>query len=145
MNAQTQCGTYLNGRSYATTERRVTTFPFDKYLGHDILSDDDEDGGEGMPESSGTEDHVYRPPDGARLKLDVLSAKDRTLRRTRFLVTMDCMPGRELVFAPLGVAPGAYTNHLPLPDPDLDGALSSRRRLHQVSKTVWSFNYSLLI
>ena len=74
-------------------------------------------------------------PEGARLRLDVLSAKDRTLRRTRFVVTMGCMPGREEL-AHLGAAPGTYTRHLALPDPDLDGAISTRRRARQASERV---------
>ena len=125
--------------SYAATEKRVTTFPMDKYLGHGIFSDSDDEDGEWDLEEDG---HSSRSkgnnkgedtlPEGARLCLDVLTAKARTLRRPRFMVSMDVMPGRDLAAAHLGMPPGTYTGHLPLPDPDLDGAASWRRRVHQV-------------
>ena len=123
--------------SYAATERRVTTFPFEKYLGHGFSDDDDDGMLEGHVDgAAATLPDLDMLPEGARLQLDVLSAKDATLRRTRFLVSMECMPGRETAAggAHLGAAPGAYTNHLPLPDPDLDAAASTHRRVHQVQR-----------
>ena len=136
--------------SYAATERRVTTFPFDKYLGHGFSDDDDDDALEGPADgAAATALDRHQLPEGARLQLDVLAAKDATLRRTRFLVSMECMPGREAATggSHLGAAPGAYTNHLPLPDPDLDAAASTHRRVHQVRRGKGSyarFNCSLM-
>ena len=115
------------------------TFPFEKYLGHGLIvaENDDawaDDGSEGA-KAWGKEDELKELPEGARLRLDVIAAKERTLRRPRFVMSMEVMPGRDHVMASshLGMPPGSYTGHLPLPDADLDGAASWRRRIHQVS------------
>lgn len=68
-------------------------------------------------------------PPAEMQELDVLPARDRLLRRTRFLVFMETMVGRADTHdqdAPFG----AYTSHLPLPDGNID--LPVRRRVHQV-------------
>ncbi|GAX72771.1 hypothetical protein CEUSTIGMA_g227.t1 [Chlamydomonas eustigma] len=117
-------------------ERRATTFPFEKYLDHGIFSsdDDDEDLSAQGEQNKGHTMLLEELPEGARLRLDVLSAKDATLRRTKFVVIMKGMPGRGDVLASshAGIPHGGYTNHLPLPDPELDLLSSTRRRVHQV-------------
>jgi hypothetical protein len=168
----------------------VTTFPMDKYQGHGLLpdSDDEGEGGDGGEQGTNalcapsviplsltppripshsphnplahthailihppTLAHMHaRPlflftcfrclntdelPEGARLRLEVPEAKDRVLRRPRFVVEMGGMLGRDdpgAIKGWMGLPPGSYTVHLPLPDPDLDGHTSGFRRVQQV-------------
>ncbi|KAJ9509870.1 hypothetical protein QJQ45_011540 [Haematococcus lacustris] len=73
--------------------------------------------------------------EGAVLQLDVLAAKDSTLRQPRTSVLMNAMQSRcqaRQDDTPPAPGFGALTRQLGLPDPDLDQASSLRPRLHQV-------------
>uniref|UniRef100_A0A7S3VKA1 Uncharacterized protein n=1 Tax=Dunaliella tertiolecta TaxID=3047 RepID=A0A7S3VKA1_DUNTE len=101
-------------------ERQGPAFDFSRHQGHGILP------------SSSDEDEGEQPlPEGAILSLDVLPAKDAVLKRPRFPVHMGAMQGRD--DEPQSPSKyGAYTNHLGLPDPDLDLVKAGRHRVQQV-------------
>ncbi|KAL6765714.1 hypothetical protein V8C86DRAFT_1135 [Haematococcus lacustris] len=107
--------------THSLVEAHTGTRAFNTYLGHGILD---------APDSHDPEDRMQPPPEGAVLQLDVLAAKDSTLRQPRTSVLMNAMQSRD--DTPPAPGFGALTRQLGLPDPDLDQASSLRPRLHQV-------------